>query len=90
MIIGLLLELIYALFYALTAAISIGSAPVQLGETLAAATQYMFFGLTFLNNYVDVPYMLTLFGIVLAMDAAFGIYDFVMWVLKKIPMVGIE
>lgn len=90
MIIGLLLELVLALFNILTSGLNIVSFPTPVLDLLYDVVSYLTFGLSFLNNYIDVPYFMSLFGIVVGMDVAFGIYDFVMWVLKKIPMLGVE
>lgn len=90
MIIGLLLELLLSLFNVLTVGIKVVGVPADVGMAFAEAIEYMLFGLSLLGHYIDVPFMMTLFGIVIGMDVAFGLYDFVMWVLKKIPMLGIE
>lgn len=90
MIIGLLLELVLGLFSVLTIGISVAPVPAEVLETMTDVILYLSFGVSFLGNYIDVPFFLTLFGIILGMDIAFGLYDFVMWVLKKIPMLGVE
>lgn len=90
MIIGLLLELMLGLFSVLTAGISIMQVPVEALQAGHTALEYMVFGLQFLNNYVDVPFLMTLFSVILGVDTGFMIYRFCMWVTKKVPMIGIE
>lgn len=41
-------------------------------------------------NYTPLGYLLVLFGVLLAVDVGIMLYHFVMWVLRKIPMLGIE
>lgn len=41
-------------------------------------------------NYTDLGYLLVLFGVILAIDMGIGVYHFVMWVIRKIPVLGIE
>ena len=52
--------------------------------------EYLQTGLQILAVYTHLEYLLVLIGIVVLIDAAMLIYHFVMWVLKKIPMLGIE
>lgn len=51
---------------------------------------YLESGASVLANYVPLSYLLTLFGIIVAIDGGILLYKFVMWILKKIPMLGIE
>ena len=65
MIIGLLLELLLGLFSVLTVGIQVAQLPSDTAQAFGDAIQYMVFGLSLLGHYIDVPYMMTLFGIVL-------------------------
>ncbi len=90
MIIKSLLNLLYNVFSALTSAISIPSLPDDVENYLNYFLDYLNLGLQILANYTPLNYLLTLFGIVVAIEVGLAIYHFVMWVLKKIPMLGIS
>lgn len=90
MIIKLLIDLLYSVFYVLTLPIAIPSMPDSVREFIATALDYISSGMGIVANFVDLPYLLTLFGIVAAVDVGMMIYKLVMWVLRKIPMLGIE
>lgn len=47
-------------------------------------------GAGILANYTPLGYFMILFGVILAIDAGLVIYHFVMWIIRKIPMVGIS
>lgn len=47
-------------------------------------------GASILANYVPLSYLLTLFLLIVSIDVALGVYHFIMWILRKIPMLGIE
>lgn len=51
---------------------------------------YMATGAGILANYAPLGYLLVLFGVILAIDAGIQIYHFVMWIIKKIPVLGIS
>lgn len=54
------------------------------------AFDYMATGAGILANYTPLGYLLTLFGVLLAVDVAIVLYHLVMWILRKIPMAGIS
>lgn len=90
MIIKALIELIIGVFRVLTLPISIPSMPDGVKEFIATALDYMTTGIAVLSNYCDINYLLVLFGVVIAVDVGISLYRLVMWVLRKIPMLGIE
>lgn len=51
---------------------------------------YIVAGAGVLANYTPFEYLLVLFGVLLAVDAGIMIYHFVMWVIRKIPMVSVS
>lgn len=51
---------------------------------------YLETGASILANYTPLAYLLTLFGLIVAIDGAILIYHFVMWILKKIPMLSMS
>lgn len=90
MIIKLLLDLIYGVFYLLTAPINIPSLPSDVHSVLNTIIEYCGTGIAILSNYCHLGYLLTLFGIIIAVDVGIGIYHIVMFVIKKIPMLSIS
>ena len=90
MIIEAIVNVIYAVFAVLTSPINIPSMPDSVREVVATILDYITTGIALLSNYVNMPYLLILFTIVIAVDVGVMIYHFVMWILKKIPMLGIE
>lgn len=90
MIVNALIDMLYGLIDWLTSGLNIPALPPEVMDVAASVTQYLVMGLKFIANYTHLDYLLTLFGIVAAVDAGLLIYKFVMWVLRKIPMLGIE
>ena len=90
MIIEGLLNVLYNVFSALTSAIDIPAMPADVSSYISTFTSYIKTGLQILAVYTPLQYMLTLFGIVIAIELGLKIYHFVMWVIKKIPMLGVS
>ena len=90
MIIETLMNVVYVLFELLTMPISIPGLPEGVRDVIAGALDYISVGVALLANYCDVGYLVTLFGLILAVDAGMLIYKLVMWIIKKIPMIGIQ
>lgn len=90
MIIEGLLNVLYNVFSALTSAISIPAMPADISTYLSTFTSYLKVGLQILAVYTPLSYLLTLFGIVVGIELGLKIYHFVMWVIKKIPMLGVS
>lgn len=90
MIIEGLLNVLYNVFSALTSGISIPSMPDEVANYLTTTLEYIKVGCQILGAYTPLPYLVTLLGIVVAIDLGLKIYHFVMWVIKKIPMLGVS
>lgn len=90
MIIELLLDCIYGLFSLLTAVIKIPQMPTEATTYITQFFDYLEAGAGILANYTPLGYIMILFGVVLAVDVGIKLYHFVMWILKKIPMLGIS
>lgn len=90
MLIEMLLNLLFNVFSALTSAINLPSFPTEVTNILNSFVEYVTMGIGILANYTHLPYLLTLFGIVVAVEAGILLYKFVMWVLRKIPMINIS
>lgn len=90
MVLELLMDLVYYLVDLFTIAINVAAFPATLLDVLFEGVSYLGMGLQLLSNYVDTVYLGVLFGLVVAVDAALGVYYFAMWVIQKIPMLGIK
>lgn len=89
MIIELLLNLIYKLLDILLI-FEIPQLPHQVTGALMEIFGYLESGASLLANYVPLPFIFTMFGVILAVDVGLNIYHFVMWIIKKIPMLGVK
>jgi len=90
MIVQALMDLVYGLFSLLTSPINIPSLPDGVASVLSMLTDALGTGLGLLACYTHLGYLITLFGLIVAVDAGLMIYKFVMWILRKIPMFGIS
>lgn len=90
MIIEYLMNLLLKLFSLLTSAINIPRLPEQVASFMEQALGYIQTGVQLLACYTNLEYLLVLFGLIIGIDVGIAIYHFVMWVLRKIPMLGIS
>lgn len=90
MLIELLMNLIYLVFSTLTLAIKIPGMPKKVIEIVAILTDYITSGIAIVSNYVDMSYLLILFGIIAVIDTSIFLYRVIMWILRKIPILGIQ
>lgn len=68
----------------------IPSIPDSAMEYIDTFFSYLEAGASILANYTPLPYLMTLFGIILVIDAAILVYKLVMWVIRKIPTLGMS
>lgn len=78
------------LFSILFAPIDIPPLPDEAREIMDQVLSYLKTGFQLLANWTHLDYLLVLFGIMVGVDAAILIYNLVMWIIKKIPMLGME
>lgn len=90
MIIEMLLDALYSLFSLLTSAINIPGLPTEANDYITQFFSYLTAGAGILANYTPFAYIMVLFGVILAVDVGIKLYHFVMWIIKKIPMLGIS
>lgn len=64
--------------------------PNEVYYYIDSAMDYIVAGAGILNNYTPLTYLMLLFGIVLTIDLSIMIYKFVMWVIKKVPFLGVK
>ena len=90
MIIQALLDLIYNLIWALTLPINIPNLPTNVISYINNALQYIRTGIQYLNVFFDMQYLFGLFAVVVAVNVGLSVYHVVMYIVKKIPMLGIK
>lgn len=90
MIIEYILDGLVGLFSLLTSPINIPTLPDSVVSVLDGALSWIDTGIGIVHAYTNFNYLITLFGIVIGIDIAITLYHFIMWILKKIPMLGIE
>lgn len=90
MIIKLLIDLIYTVFSVLTLPINIPDLPSEVSTYVSTIIEYIGTGLGILSNYTHLSYLLTLFGVVIAVDVGLWLYKLVMFLIKKIPMANVS
>lgn len=64
--------------------------PLEVHEYVDTAFEYIISGGGILANYTPLGYLMTLFGVLLAVDAGILIYHLIMWVVRKIPAAGVS
>lgn len=89
MIIQLLLTLVFGIM-ALLMQFEVPPMPEAVFGFLERGFEFIGMGAGILANYTHLPYLISLFGLVLMVDMAVSAYKFVMWVIKKIPLLGIK
>lgn len=90
MLVELLFNFVYLIFYTLTVVIKVPAMPIKVTELLGVLVEYVSTGIAILGNYCDMPYLLILFTAVATVDTAVLLYKIIMWVLRKIPILGIS
>lgn len=90
MIIEMLLDLLYGIFNLLTTPINIPDLPPQAMSYIDSMFNYITAGAGILANYTPLSYLLVLFGVILAIEIGLKLYHFVMWIVKKIPMLNVS
>ena len=90
MLVDALIDMLYSLIDWITSGLNIPQLPDGVADVLANFVQYVATGIAILSNYTHMDYLLILFGVVVGVEAAILIYKFIMWIIRKIPMLGIS
>lgn len=90
MIVKGLISMLSGLIEWITAALNLPGLPPEVAQVAASVTQYLVTGLQIVANYTHLDYLLVLFGVVVAVDSGILAYKIIIWILKKIPMLGIS
>lgn len=70
--------------------INIPELPEQVMEYVNTFFDYMASGGGIVANYTPLGYLLVLLGVLIAVDVGIMVYHFVMWIIRKIPMVSMS
>lgn len=70
--------------------IDIPNLPTEVSNYINDMFTYISAGAGILANYTPLSYLLTLFFLILAVDVGIALYHFVMWIIRKIPMLGMS
>lgn len=90
MLINGLLTVVLNTLKLLLAPINIPQLPDNAISSINDLFGYLEAGAGILANYTDLGYLLTLMGVIVAIDVGIKLYHFVMWILRKIPMLGMS
>lgn len=90
MIIELVMNVIYGVFALLTTPINIPDLPSKVSTILSSTYEYIFTGVAIITNYVNYNYLFILFSIIIAFEVGMHLYKFIMFILRKIPFLGIK
>lgn len=90
MIILAILKGIFTVFSLLTSPISIPSLPDDVISYANTLGEYVQMGVGILTVYTDLGYIIRVFGLILAIDVGIMLYKFVMWIIRKIPLLNIH
>lgn len=89
MIIEILLNIVYSVLNILLF-FEIPQLPTEVLGYINQFFDYLVVGASVLGNYTPLPYLMILFGLLLSVDASILIYHFVMWVIRKIPVLSMS
>lgn len=64
--------------------------PANVESYVTTLFDYLTTGGSILANYVPLGYLLSLLVIIIAVDTGIQIFKFVMWLIRKIPMLGMS
>lgn len=90
MIIEMVMTVLYNVFEFLTIPIDIPDLPSRVADTIGVAYEYIYMGIGILQNYTHYHYLISLFMIIISVEVGIHVYQFVMYILKKIPMANIK
>ena len=90
MIVEALLTLVKGLLLLLLAPFHIPALPENVASVLATVSDYLSSGLGILATFTHLHFLLVLFWIAFGIEAAFLVYKFVIWIIRKIPAASIE
>lgn len=89
MLLNLILTAVYGLL-GIFVAVDLPTFPADFMGYIDTFISYLETGVKILGNYIDLPYLIMLFEIFVALWLAFELYKFVMWFLRKVPFISVK
>lgn len=86
MILEVIIEVIIAVFDGILTPINLPQFPDSAMSYIDKFVEYLEIGAGILANYTPFAYLMTLLGIVVAVDVGIAIYHLVMWIIRKFPI----
>lgn len=90
MILKLLFEMVISLLEIVFGWVSLPEMPATLTRYVDKLIEYMASGMGFVTCVVNVSLVRTLLLLVIALESFDKLYSVTMWILKKIPFLGIK
>lgn len=90
MLISALLSIVIWFLSLLFAPLTLLAFPQTVASVFMDGLGLILQGLRVIGAYTHLPYLLILFGLVAAFDAALWLYKIIMWILRKIPFLNIK
>ncbi len=89
MIIEALLNIVFKIFSSIIEPLDIDPAPSELTDAMSSVLEYMENGADLINIFlpVNLGAFFIIFGLIFAFE---HLYPVIMWILRKIPFLGIE
>lgn len=90
MLIQLLIEFVFVAFEFFTSLVNLPDFPPTVDEYVGTFFEILKTGLAVLSNYLDLSYLFTLLSLYITLVLTLDIYKLIMWIIKKIPLLGIK
>lgn len=90
MILESIINVFYEFIRVITSPIKIPQFPAEVQQYFDIAIGYINSGIGIISNFVNINYLFTLLGIIVAIDIGLKLYYFVIWIIKKIPFLSME
>lgn len=90
MIVESLIDALCSLLLSLFSVINIPEMPESVTGAVGTAVEYLATGYGILDNFIEMSVVGPLITAFLVIDAVYHVYIFVMWIVRKIPFLGIK
>lgn len=90
MLIDTLLNVIVAFLRIVLIPFSVATLPADVASTVTLALGYLSDGVAIVAGYTHFSYLVALFALSATVETFFFGYHIIMWILRKIPFIGID
>lgn len=90
MIVETIIDALVSLLLKALSVINIPDMPESISGAVTSMSEYLATGYGILDNFLDMSVVSALLIAFLVIDGAYHVYLFVMWILRKIPMIGVS